>query len=62
MHKRWLFIWRDMSDSKEVDRMIARFPREEQAEMVGEELEPTKQLAHGPSGSSWSRKAWSRST
>jgi hypothetical protein len=25
--KRWLFIWRDMSDPKEVDRMIARFPR-----------------------------------
>ena len=27
MQKRWLFIWRDMSDPKEVDRMIARFPR-----------------------------------
>src|ERR1041385_7868298 len=27
MKKRWLFIWRDMSDPKEVDRMIARFPR-----------------------------------
>ena len=27
MKKRWLFIWRDMSDAKEVDRMIARFPR-----------------------------------
>jgi hypothetical protein len=27
MEKRWLFIWRDMSDPKEVDRMIARFPR-----------------------------------
>lgn len=25
--KRWLFIWRDMNDPKEVDRMIARFPR-----------------------------------
>lgn len=25
--KHWLFIWRDMSDAKEVDRMIARFPR-----------------------------------
>jgi hypothetical protein len=25
--KHWLFIWRDMSDPKEVDRMIARFPR-----------------------------------
>ena len=27
MHKRWLFEWRDMTDPKEVDRMIARFPR-----------------------------------
>lgn len=26
MQKRWLFIWRDMTDPKEVDRMIARFP------------------------------------
>ena len=24
--KRWLFVWRDMSDAQEVDRMIARFP------------------------------------
>jgi len=27
MQKRWLFVWREMSDPKEVDRMIARFPR-----------------------------------
>ncbi|HLJ54662.1 MAG TPA: carbohydrate binding domain-containing protein, partial [Chthonomonadaceae bacterium] len=27
MKKRWLFVWRDMADPKEVDRMIARFPR-----------------------------------
>jgi hypothetical protein len=27
LQKRWLFIWRDMADPKEVDRMIARFPR-----------------------------------
>jgi hypothetical protein len=27
MQKRWLFVWRDMSDPKEVDRMIARFPQ-----------------------------------
>ena len=27
MQKRWLFVWRDMSDPKEVDRLIARFPR-----------------------------------
>lgn len=27
LQKRWLFIWRDMTDPKEVDRMIARFPR-----------------------------------
>ncbi len=25
--KRWLFVWRNMSDPKEVDRLIARFPR-----------------------------------
>src|SRR5881394_3091884 len=25
--KRWLFVWRNLSDPKEVDRMIARFPR-----------------------------------
>ena len=27
MQKRWLFVWRSMDDPKEVDRMIARFPR-----------------------------------
>ena len=27
MQKRWFFVWRDMSDPKEVDRMIARFPQ-----------------------------------
>jgi hypothetical protein len=27
LQKRWLFVWRDMSDPKEVDRVIARFPR-----------------------------------
>src|SRR5258706_7071710 len=27
MQKRWLFVWRNMDDPKEVDRMIARFPR-----------------------------------
>jgi len=27
MEKRWLFFWADMSDPKEVDRMIALFPR-----------------------------------
>ena len=27
MQKRWLFIWRDMKDPKEVDRMIGRFAR-----------------------------------
>jgi hypothetical protein len=25
--KRWLFVWRDMSNPKEVERMIARFPQ-----------------------------------
>lgn len=27
MQKRWLFVWRNMSDPREVDRMIERFPR-----------------------------------
>jgi hypothetical protein len=27
LQKRWLFIWRDLTDPKEVERMIARFPR-----------------------------------
>jgi hypothetical protein len=27
LEKRWLFIWRNMSDPNEVERMIARFPR-----------------------------------
>jgi hypothetical protein len=31
MEKRWLFIWQDMSDPKQVDRMIARFPRAQAA-------------------------------
>jgi len=31
MQKRWLFVWRNMSDPKEVDRMIARFPRAQAA-------------------------------
>src|SRR5438477_4211 len=29
MQMRWLFIWRNMSDPKEVDRMLARFSRAE---------------------------------
>lgn len=31
MEKRWLFVWRDMGDPKEVDRMIARFPQAQAA-------------------------------
>lgn len=27
LQKRWFFVWRDMTDPKEVDRMIARFPQ-----------------------------------
>ena len=31
MQKRWLFVWRDMSNPAEVDRMMARFPQAEAA-------------------------------
>ena len=27
MQKRWLFVWQDMTDPKQVDRVIARFPQ-----------------------------------
>ena len=27
MQKRWLFVWRDLSNPREVERMVARFPR-----------------------------------
>src|SRR5712675_3006980 len=27
LQHRWLFVWRNMTNPKEVDRMIARFPR-----------------------------------
>lgn len=27
MQKRWLFVWRDLSNPREVERMLARFPR-----------------------------------
>lgn len=27
LQKRWLFVWREMNDPKETDRMIARFPQ-----------------------------------
>ncbi|MDQ2686690.1 MAG: carbohydrate binding domain-containing protein, partial [Armatimonadota bacterium] len=30
LQKRWLFYWRDMNDPKQVDRMIADFPRAKQ--------------------------------
>lgn len=31
MQKRWLFVWRDMSNPAEVDRMMARFPQAQAA-------------------------------
>ena len=31
MEKRWLFVWRDMSNPQEVDRLIERFPRAQAA-------------------------------
>lgn len=27
LQKRWLFVWRDLHDAKEVDRVIARLPQ-----------------------------------
>jgi hypothetical protein len=27
LQKHWLFVWRDMHDTKEVDRVIARLPQ-----------------------------------
>lgn len=37
---RWLFVWRDMSDTKEVDRVIARLPRAKAAGYNGLVLSP----------------------
>ncbi len=31
MTKRWLFVWQDMSDPQQLDRVIARFPRAQAA-------------------------------
>ena len=31
LSKRWLFVWRNLTDPKEVDRLIARFPRAQKA-------------------------------
>src|SRR6266850_5527891 len=27
LQKRWLFVWRNLNDPREVDRMLERFPR-----------------------------------
>jgi hypothetical protein len=40
MQKRWLFVWRDLNDLKETDRMIARFPRAKAAGYNGVAFSP----------------------
>ena len=40
LQKRWLFIWREMNDAKEVDRVIARLPRAKAAGYNGIALSP----------------------
>ncbi len=40
LQKRWLFVWRDMSDAKEVDRVIARMPSAQAAGYNGVVLSP----------------------
>ncbi|MEI7948483.1 MAG: carbohydrate binding domain-containing protein [bacterium] len=40
LQKRWLFVWREMSDAKEVDRVIARLPRAKAAGYNGIVLSP----------------------
>jgi len=46
MQKRWLFVWRDMSDPKQVDRTIAQFPRAQadgyNAVVFASNIPPTK--------------------
>jgi len=41
MQKRWLFIWREMSNPKEVDRTIALFPRAQAAGYNGVAFSPS---------------------
>ena len=40
LQRRWLFVWRDMSDPDEVDRMVARFPRAQAAGYSGVVFSP----------------------
>ena len=40
LQKRWLFVWRDMHDTKEVDRVIARLPQAKAAGYNGLVLSP----------------------
>ena len=35
LQQRWFFVWRDLNDPKEVDRMMARFPRAKAAGFNG---------------------------
>jgi hypothetical protein len=41
LQKRWLFVWRDMNDAKEVYRVIARLPRAKAAGYNGIVLSPS---------------------
>ena len=40
LQNRWLFVWRNMSDTKEVDRVIARLPKAKAAGYNGVVLSP----------------------
>jgi hypothetical protein len=48
LQKRWLFVWRNMSDPKELDRMIARFPAAAAAGYNGVVFSPNIPPAKGP--------------
>lgn len=48
LQKRWLFIWRNMSDPKEVDRMLTRFPAAAAAGYNGVVFSPNIPPAKAP--------------
>ena len=65
MQKRWLFIWRNMSDPKDVDRTIAQFPRAQadgyNAVVLGADVAPAKaaELKQAAPNTAWAWLRWS---